>query len=135
MTETSPPKSATLTTAALGFALSAAFALSGACGGDEPPSISVADFARAFASALCDNIGPCCEKAGFLHDFPDCHAKIENRMRPDIDRDRNNPDLIYDGAAARSCIDIYTAALRSCRSPGKTIESCSNVFVGRLEPG
>jgi hypothetical protein len=123
-------------TAVLRFGLGAAFALIAACSGTrEASSISVDDFARAFANAFCDNIGPCCTRAGFSHDLPDCHAKVEARVRPGIDRDRNHPNLIYDGAAARSCIDIYTAALQSCRSAGKTIERCDAIFVGRLEPG
>jgi len=53
-----------------------------ACGSSEGGSpVTAEDLPRLLADAICNNIGPCCEQAGFPHDRAQCHAAAERELR------------------------------------------------------
>jgi hypothetical protein len=85
--------------------------------------------------AICSNIGPCCQEAGFPHDAAQCQSTAQNELRSFIDENRS-PNVTYDADAARKCVDVYTATIRACRDPQRQVNAvCRFVFAGTLQPG
>ena len=126
-----------MTRATLSHAILGAMVLLGAAcdSSDNGPPVPIDDFARALADAHCNNIGPCCEQAGFPHDPVQCHTAAEAEMRAEIERSRANPNLSYDGNAARGCVNAYTAMVQACQDEDQIGAACRYIFVGTLQPG
>jgi hypothetical protein len=109
--------------------------LSAGCHSSEGgPPVPLDDLARLLADALCSNIGPCCQEGGFAHDPVLCQAAAENEMRQEIEQ-RRSANIVYDGDAARACVDAYTAMAKACHDEGAIGNACRFVFVGALQPG
>jgi hypothetical protein len=107
-----------------------------ACGSSESgPPVSIDDFARLIAEAHCKNIGPCCQERGFAHDLDECLAGVDDELRSEIEKSRANPNLTWDGDAARECLDAYTAVVKECRDDDDLGDVCRYIFAGRLEVG
>jgi hypothetical protein len=109
----------------------------GACGSSEGgPSVPIEDLPRLIADAVCTNIGPCCTQAGFPHDAAQCHATYERLLQSEFDIERMQPNRAYDAAAARVCVDAYTAVSRACTGAPRSISApCGRIFVGTLPVG
>ena len=58
----------------------------GACdsGGDSGPPVPIDDLPRLLAEALCGNIGPCCQEAGYPFDPGQCQAAAEADLRQSL---------------------------------------------------
>ena len=107
-----------------------------ACGSAESgPPVPIDDFAHLIAAAHCDNIGPCCVERGFPHDPDQCRAAAETEMRSDLERSRAKPNLTWDAAAARTCLDAYTAVVKECRDDDDLGDACRYIFAGTLQAG
>lgn len=113
-----------------------------ACGGsttDEGGAGTLApvprdQFAARFVAAVCDNVGPCCQAAGFAYDAAKC--KQAGTAGLPADWDGSSPNLSYDGAAAAKCVAAVEAAAKGCGSiPVDAALACSNVFRGALPAG
>jgi hypothetical protein len=108
----------------------------GACGSAESgPPVPIDDFPRLLADAVCNNIGPCCQQAGFPHDQAECHATLENGARGEIEKIRMQPAIGYDPAAARDCVDAYGPVMQACTGQRQIEAACRRVFFGTLQPG
>jgi hypothetical protein len=108
----------------------------GACGSSESgPPVPIDDLPRLIADAFCNNIGPCCEQAGFPHDPAQCHATTENGARGQIEKIRMQPAIGYDPVAARGCVDVYVSVMQACTGQGQIEAACRRVFFGTLQPG
>ena len=107
----------------------------GACGSHDEPPVLIDDVARAIADALCNNIGPCCEQAGFPHDRAQCHALAEAKYLLKIEYSRYRPNIVYDENAARACVDAYDRSAKSCHDGAEIWSACRYVFAGTLGPG
>jgi hypothetical protein len=108
----------------------------GACGSHDEPPVLIDDLAGQIADALCNNIGPCCQQAGFPHDPAQCHALAEAKYRVTIEQRRYNPNIVFDRDAARGCVDAYETAAKSCDDGEREIgHNCRYVFAGTLQPG
>jgi hypothetical protein len=107
----------------------------GACGSsDVRPPVPIDDLARLLADALCNNIGPCCEQAGFPHEPGQCHVTAETELRSEIEEFRS-PHVAYDADAARACVDAYASVMKSCGNDDAIEDACGQVFAGTLMAG
>ena len=108
----------------------------GACdsGGDSGPPVPLDDLPRLWAEALCGNIGPCCQEAGYPFDPGQCHATAEAQMRQSL-AVYSTLNVTYSASAARSCVDSYAQAARACTNTDEVNTSCSTVFTGTLPEG
>jgi hypothetical protein len=117
------------------MAVVAAVAVLGACGTDDPGArIAIDDLPHALAAALCNNIGPCCERAGFPHDAAKCVIEAEKGLEVGVTQNRM-AGISYDGVAARACVDAYVDAGRTCGDNSEINRQCRKVFTGTLGPG
>ena len=107
----------------------------GACGSHDEPPVLIDDLARKIAHALCTNIGPCCQQAGIPHDPAECRALAEAKYRLRIEYSRYRPNVVYDGEAARACVDAYETAARSCDDGSEIWSACRYIFAGTQLPG
>jgi hypothetical protein len=106
------------------------------CGSSESkPPVPIDDLARAIADALCNNIGPCCQQAGFAHDPVQCRANAENEFRTEVELNRGSSNIVYDGNAARECVDTYAAVVKACYPEREIGSACDAMFAGTLQPG
>jgi len=109
--------------------------LLGACdSSDSGPPVPKEDFPRLLADALCNNIGPCCEQAGYPHDKAVCHTAAETELRAEMERTRP-ANVVYDANAARACLDAYTAVVTSCQPENALGDACRYIFAGTVSSG
>jgi len=107
----------------------------GACdSSSDGPPIPIDDFASLLADAVCNNIGPCCQRAGFPHAPAACHARAESSLQSEVAK-RRGANVAYDGNAARACVDTYTAVARTCADDRDIGSVCRRVFSGTLAAG
>jgi hypothetical protein len=133
-TRSSAPANAGPIARATGIGTGAMLSLFVACGSSESGlPIPVDDLARVMADAVCHNIGPCCQQGGFLHDPAQCHAAVLSQATSGIDELKARPNVAYDGAAARACVDVYTSVVKACSDGGEIEPICSQIFVGTLQ--
>ncbi|MET0595816.1 MAG: hypothetical protein ABW133_24165 [Polyangiaceae bacterium] len=109
------------------------FVSCGGSAGDSGP-LAQEDFPKAFASAVCDNIGPCCMTEGFPHDAPSCRTNTEADLAESM-KDLAAQGAVYDGAAARSCVDAYAKAAKSCGDSKSVEATCDRIFRGTRTNG
>lgn len=93
--------------------------------------VAHADFGERAASAICGNIGGCCEDGGFGFD----RAACDTYVRTVFDRDER-PNTVWDSAAAGRCIDYYTEVATSCVVSQDQLEgSCDRLDHGVVPAG
>jgi hypothetical protein len=85
---------------------------------------------RAYAAAICNNIGSCCEVEGFVHDQNKCgEVVLEELELPNTADGR----VVYDANAAGACVRATAEAAKNCREIFAV--ECDDVFKGTLAPG
>lgn len=110
--------------------------LLGGCGGSTSGTgsgpVPRSQFASRFASAVCDNIGGCCRKAGYPYDANTCNKAIvasDSKLFP-------TTGVTYNAQAAGKCLDAISAAMASCKGLGDlSATSCEQVFTGNKAAG
>ena len=115
-------------------AVCAAVALGACSQADGGPTLAIDDLPRAVADALCNNIGPCCEQAGFPHDAAQCVIESEKALQLSLSAMRRR-EFFYDGVAAQACVDAYARAGRTCGDASEVQRACRRVFTGALQLG
>ena len=117
--------------AALGLVLAL-----GACNSSEGsgPPVPIEDLARLLADALCSNIGPCCQEAGYAFDSGQCRSAAEAELRQSLDV-YAMLNVSYDAAAARACVDAYARTAQACVDTNEVNTSCGTIFAGTLPEG
>jgi len=107
----------------------------GACNsGDSGPPVPIGELPRLLADALCGNIGPCCQEAGFAFDAAQCRAAAEAELRQNVD-EYSMLQVSYDAAAARACVDAYARYAQACVDTSEVLSGCGLVFTGTLTDG
>jgi len=91
------------------------------------------DFVERAVSAICGNIGGCCEDARYGFDRAGCDAFIRAWT---ADRDAPIPNTVWDSAAAGRCIGFYTEIATSCVVTEELIaQNCGRLYLGTLPAG
>ncbi|HEY4158358.1 MAG TPA: hypothetical protein VGM29_09680, partial [Polyangiaceae bacterium] len=109
----------------------------GGSGATVLPSTPVAqgNFATAYGSALCDNVGACCTQYGFAFDHAACLTAATTRVGS---VDTLDPGISYDPDAAGQCLAQIAALAKGC-TLGANAEldliSCVTFAKGTLMPG
>jgi hypothetical protein len=101
---------------------------------DVGPPVPIDDLAHLLADTYCNNIGSCCEAAGFPHDAAKCMVQIEADLNREFAR-RRASHVDYDGVAARACVDVTAEAIETCRERADRDTICRRVFTGTLPVG
>jgi hypothetical protein len=107
-----------------------------ACGGTTRPSIAAADLQAEFETAECEYQARC----GFFSDVATCqgaytgfHFQVDASVLAEIDA----KEVVYNGAAARACIDSYAnATCDQTDAAGRiTPATCDQIFSGTVGDG
>jgi hypothetical protein len=101
------------------------------------PGIRIEDFPTAYADALCNNIGPCCEKEGYVYNAMTCRAKAEYILRSEV-ASTQRQGLPYDPMGARACVDTVASLARSCSADNAEATykaACGRVYAGPQAEG
>lgn len=121
--------------ASIGLSIGVAIIGATACGGkDAGPPVLLDDFARELANALCSNLGPCCESAGFPFEQEKCRTNYEAEVATQFTRYKVE-GVAYDANAARRCVDAFAAAAQQCRDIDDDPQGCDEVFRGIKKEG
>ena len=99
---------------------------------DGGPGIRIEDFPTAYADALCNNIGPCCEKEGYVYNATTCRAKAESILKSEA-ASTQREGLPYDPTGARACVDAVASLARSCSAD--SVEATYKAACGRVYAG
>jgi len=124
----------------LGFGLGCILVGLGACGGSTDESsaspqssaspVPKDQFATRLAAAICDNIGNCCQSAGFAYDAAGCKDLLVKFYQTEIASDKAS----YDATKAGECVSWAASVSQTCASnpaPGP----CDQVFTGTVPNG
>jgi len=101
-------------------------------GGAGSAPVAESDFPPRFSEAACRNMGSCCRSNGYTYDFETCRSAMETYLRSFL-LSRRDLQVRFDPAAAGTCLDAYSRALREC-TPMED-HGCPSLFVGLVEPG
>lgn len=96
-------------------------------------SIPLEDFPAAYASALCDNIGPCCTQAGRTYDASSCKALV-GALAASVVGSVNSGKVKYDASAAGQCLELAKSSAGSCNFDFESA-ACDQVFTGTVPEG
>jgi hypothetical protein len=99
---------------------------------DSGPGIRIEDFPVAYADALCNNIGPCCDKESYVYNAMTCRAKVEFVLRSEAALTQRE-GLPYDPLGARTCVDTIASFARSCSADN--VEALYKAACGRVYAG
>ena len=121
------------------LALGVGWIAAAGCGGSTGDGSSSAtpvpadQFVSAFVDAVCDNLGPCCQKSGLKYDAAGCKAvgmeEFASDFKPDL------PNTLYDAAAAGKCVAAVKNAATTCSDFDGIDELCSRILKGTLPEG
>lgn len=112
-------------------ALFLALAVATACGSSSSSGAAPVpedQFPTAVASALCDHIQSCCEKAGVPYDAAACKQIVENSAAAQAQN-----GMRYDANAGGACVAAVSSAASACSIP--THGACDKVYVGGTAAG
>ena len=108
------------------------------CGGSSTDS-SVVPFDQLpdqFASAICDNIGGCCQAASISFDLATCKANAKAFIQQGLVAQVNANALRYDANAAEACLTAFADEVKSCRDDHHASdEVCNRAFAGAVPIG
>ncbi len=108
----------------------------GGCGGSTNGTgsgpVPQSQFPARFESAVCDNIGSCCQSAGYKYDAAGCKSALDQS----IGQIFSSKNAVYDASAAGPCIDSVSAAFASCKGfDAVSAVPCQKVFTGTQPAG
>lgn len=106
-------------------------------GGGSGNPVAQADFATAFASAICDAIGPCCASSGYSYDRVTCTSTAASQAMALVGT-INPATQAYNETAAGECIAGLSPVFRGCalKSLGNPFPaSCKHIIVGKVALG
>ena len=106
---------------------------SGTGGGVGGGNIPLEDLPEAYASTICDNIGPCCQQEGLTHDAAQCRAMIAGLMSQIVGQVQSGK-VKYDGSAAGQCLQAAKPRVAAC-DLNLEIAACDTVFTGTVPEG
>jgi hypothetical protein len=98
-------------------------------GANSATTVARGDFPQAYASAICDNIEPCCETVGSSYSKERCEAA---NTGTDL-----GSTVTYDGNAAALCLAALRDLVTSCAAFTNTEEyqNCGRVYAGTRGEG
>jgi len=103
-------------------------------GGTNAAPVPVDQFVSRYVSAVCDNIGGCCQQAGLAYDAQGCTTLGTNEVSSEFDP--NQPGVTYDANAAGACIAALKKAASTCSGfDVETATACKGIFKGSLQAG
>lgn len=126
-----------------------------ACDGSQLPAgsgtIPRAQLLARFATLICDHLAPCCQANGFGYDSASCQRTAEASLAAQYTF-VSSSNAIYDGQAARECLNAFTAAMPACGAkdvgwselpldenefafPAPVVAACRAVFKGTAPAG
>lgn len=129
---------------AAGLAASAASAAVCGCSSSKdsgPPGLG--EFAQTFATAYCDALRGCCEKASHPYDEASCRAQMVDTAQRAADVVKRGK-VVYDQGAVQACLDAYKSRASLCVEDAGApadggyeayVEACTRVFRGTVPPG
>lgn len=108
----------------------------GGCGGSTSGTSSgpvpQSQFPARFESAVCDNIGSCCQSGGYKYDAAGCKSVLDQNFGQLF----SSKNTVYSASAAGPCIDSVSAAFASCKGfDGVSADACQKVFIGTQPAG
>ena len=107
---------------------------SGSTTSDGAQPVPADQFVERVVSAVCDNVGPCCQSAGFPYDPAACKALGNSDLSANYAL--GNPNVDYDAVAAGKCVAAISDLVRSCGAVDLDgLEQCDLVLVGKLPAG
>lgn len=107
---------------------------SGSTTSDGAQPVPADQFVERVVSAVCDNVGPCCQSAGFPYDPAACKALGNSDLSASYAL--GNPNVDYDAVAAGKCVAAISDLVRSCGAVDLDgLEQCDLVLVGKLPAG
>jgi hypothetical protein len=99
------------------------------CGGDTNSSsttgqgpVVAQDFPAVAAEAICDRIGPCCQKAGVAYDPAGCRSSVA-AFFGHIGRLGADGGAAYDASSSGACLLSLAAAAPSCELQALSLDS------------
>jgi hypothetical protein len=98
-------------------------------GGTNAAPVAKEKFAGELAKAVCTNIGPCCQQAGYTHDAVKCTASLEGLYQNMV-----AGNVLYDAQKGGNCIAYAAGAMKNCDddpAPGP----CESVATGTVPDG
>jgi hypothetical protein len=101
------------------------------------PGIRIEDLPAAYADALCNNIGPCCEKEGYAYNAMTCRAKVDFILKSEA-ASTQRQGLPYDPMGARACVDTVASLAQSCSADNVEATyqaACGRVYAGHQPEG
>lgn len=117
------------------FGVGCSVGSSGDPNGNGEPPVASEDYLAAFHRVFCDTVGPCCTSAGIAFDWETCFqtAQQSGGFLPELE----NPAFVYDGDAARRCLNSFKARIEACEpyDDTKPDAGCDEVFKGTLTVG
>lgn len=102
-------------------------------GGGGGGAIPIAELPTAFGSAVCDNLGPCCQKAGLSYDASKCKA-LYTGLLSQFEASVNSGKTKYDANAAGTCLNAIKQSTQSCDLDTSS-PACDQVFQGTVPEG
>lgn len=98
-------------------------------GGTSAAPVAKEKFPAELARAVCDNIGSCCQQAGYVHDAAKCAALLEGMYK-----NMTTGAVQYDPQKGGDCVAHAASMVKACGgapNPGP----CENVVVGTVAAG
>jgi len=115
-----------------GFVVACSGSTSG--GGTSAAPVPADQFVSRYVGAVCDNIGGCCQNAGFAYDAQGCKTLGNQEFGSKFDA--NQPGVVYDADAAGACVAAIQKAASTCSGLDMGIASaCANILKGTLQDG
>lgn len=98
-------------------------------GGTNATPVAKENFAGELAKALCTNIGPCCQQAGYTHDAAKCTALLEG-----VYKNMVAGAVQYDAQKGGECVAYAASIVKNCGAePAEG--PCDGVVAGTIPEG
>lgn len=99
--------------------------------GSSAAPVPADQFISTFVNTICDNVGQCCQAAGYAYDANGCKTALNTELGAEFNP--TMPNIKYDEQAAGNCIDAVKKALPGCVE--SDLPDCEAVIQGTLPAG